>query len=184
MCRIDEPKRKFGADLRGLPDRDRLEELHAVLGVEQRVERQSRAVLGGLRLVVVGRVFFLQMSGVGEHHGTQLNRSLGGVDRAVESFFDQARNPAAVVEVRVGKNDGIDFAGGHRRVLPVFFAPFLLSLKHSAIDQDLQSLLATRIGGGVDEVLGAGDGAGGAEKLNIGQMSLREMQKSEVRLQK
>ena len=104
-----------------------------------------------------------------------------GVDRPAETFFHQARNPATVIEMRMGKNDGIDFARRDRSILPIALAPFLLSLEKSAVDQNLKSLLATRIVGSVDQVLRARDRAGGAEKLNVGQTSSSKI--AEVRSQ-
>ena len=91
-------------------------------------------------------------------------------------FFHQAWNPATVIEVRVRENDGINFARRDRSVLPVALAPFFLSLKKAAVDQNLDSLLAARIVGGVDQVLRAGHGPGCAEKLDVGQEASVENQ--------
>src|SRR5450759_1997697 len=77
--------------------------------------------------------------------------------------------------MRMGKNNRINFARRDRGVLPVALAPFFLSLEKSAVDQNLESLFATRIVGGVDQVLRARHGPGSAEKLDVGQaLSLRK----------
>jgi hypothetical protein len=40
-------------------------------------------------------------------------------------------------------------------------------LEESAVDQDLKTVFAAGIAGGVDQVLGAGDGAGRAQELDV-----------------
>jgi hypothetical protein len=74
-----------------------------------------------------------------------------------------------VIEMRMRKNNRINFTRRNRSVLPVALAPFFLSLKKSAVDQNLESLLAARIISGVDQVLRASHGPGSAEKLDVGQ---------------
>jgi hypothetical protein len=85
--------------------------------------------------------------------------------------------------MRMGKNDGTNLPRRDRSVPPVALAPFFLSLEESAVDQNLESLLATRVVSSVDQVLRASYGPGSAEELNIGQTS-SESQNAEVRLQK
>src|ERR1035441_2872855 len=92
-----------------------------------------------------------------------------GVDWTAKTFLYQARNPSAVIQVRVRQNDRINVTRWNGSVLPVALAPFLRSLKKATVDQDLESLVAARIIGCVDQVLGAGHGAGCTEKLDIGQ---------------
>ena len=50
-------------------------------------------------------------------------------------------------------------------------APFFRSLKHSAINEDLKPAFAREIAS-VDEMFGAGHGAGGAKKLDVRQTIL------------
>ncbi len=68
----------------------------------------------------------------------KLDGGRGGVDRPVKALLHQPRDPAGVVEMRVGQDDGIDGVRGYRQVLPVALAPFLLALKETTIDQHLQ----------------------------------------------
>ena len=89
---------------------NRLEVLQRILRFLEGVERQGGIVLGLIHLVVEARVFFLQVAGVGKDDAAQIDRRRRGVNRAAESLFHQARNPAAVVEMRVRQDDGIDFA--------------------------------------------------------------------------
>ena len=103
------------------------------------VKRKRRSVLGALLLVVEGRVFFLQVAGVGQHDAAQIDRGRSGVNRALEAFLVKTGNPSAVVQVSVGEDDGMDLAGGYGQVGPVLEAPLLGSLKESAIDQQLEA---------------------------------------------
>ena len=137
-----EAEGKLRAELDGRFDFDRFEVLQAILRFFERVERQRRSVLGRSFLVVERGIFFLQVSGVGQNDRAQIDGRWCGVDGAVEAFFHQPRNPAAVVEMRVGEYDCINLAGGDRCVLPVAFAPLLRALKQAAVDQRLESLFA------------------------------------------
>ena len=148
---------------------------------------------GSLCLVVVRRVFFLQVAGIGQHHGTQLDGRLRGIDRPVKPLLHQPRNPAAVIEMRVRENDSIDFARRDWSVLPVAVTPLFRTLKQTAVDQDLKSLRVARVGSGIDEMFRAGHSAGSAEKLDVGQdfppvevdqENLPRGQRREVRLQR
>ncbi len=67
MRGADEAKRQFGVQLRGLPNRNRLEEPLAILRFFERVQGQRRIMLRHFSLVVERRVFFLQVSGVRQH---------------------------------------------------------------------------------------------------------------------
>src|ERR1019366_1622343 len=95
-----------------------------------------------------------------------------------KTFLYQARNPSAVIQVRVRQNDRINITRRNGSGLPVALAPFLRSLKKATVDQNLESLLAARIIGCVDQVLGAGHGAGCSEKLDVEQEAPPEKKKS------
>ena len=95
--------------------------------------------------VIKPRVFLLQMSGIRKDDAAQINRRRRGIHRAAEAFADQPRNPAAVVEVRMGQDHRIDAGCWHRRGLPVAQPPFLGSLEHAAIDQHLKSGFAVPV---------------------------------------
>ena len=76
---------------------------------------------------------------------SQIDRSGRGVYGSAKPFFHQPGNPSAVIEMSVGENYGIDLACGHRSVLPVTLAPFLLPLEHAAINEYLETIFAFRI---------------------------------------
>src|SRR5215469_9372677 len=108
---------------------DWFEILERALGLLKCVERQRGIVLGLLYLVVEPGVFFLKVAGVRKDDATQIDSGWRGVDRAAEAFFDEARNPSAVVEVSVGEDDGVDFFRGNRSVTPVALAPLFRALE-------------------------------------------------------
>ncbi len=166
-----EAKRDFSREFHRLAHADRLELLQRFLRFFERIERQRRIVLRFLHLVIEARVFFLQMSGVGQDNAAQINRRLRGIDRPAESIFDQARNPSAVVEVRVGQDDRIDPVRRDRKILPVALAPFLRPLEEPAVDERLKSAVARGISS-IDEMLRASNRPRRAKKLYVRQTCL------------
>ena len=95
-----------------------------------------------------------------ESGSTSEHRSLvAGVQkmRPAKSGRDQPRQVAAMVEVRVGEDDGVDRGGVDRQRLPVALAQLLETLKQPAVDEDAMAVH-------LEQVLRAGHGAGGAEE--------------------
>ena len=86
-------------------------------------------VLGRFLLVVKARFFLLQMARVRQYDGTQIDGWRRGIDRPVEAFFDQPGNPAAMVEMSMRQNYGIDITRRNGSIFPVAQSPFLLPLK-------------------------------------------------------
>ena len=86
-------------------------------------------VLGRFLLVVKARFFLLQMAGVRQYDGTQIDCWRRGKDRPGEAFFGQPGNPAAMVEMRVRQNYGVNIARRNGSIFPVAQPPFLLPLK-------------------------------------------------------
>ncbi len=74
-----------------------------------------------------------------------------------------------MIEVGVRQDDGINQAGRNRSVPPVALAPFFLSLKESAVDENAKSGRVIHVVRRTDKVLGAGHDAGRAQKLDVGQ---------------
>src|SRR5215813_1766861 len=74
-----------------------------------------------------------------------------------------------MIEVRMRENHRVDFLGRNRRVLPVSFTPFLLALKQTTINQNLETIFASRVGSSVDQMLGAGNHSRRSQELNVGQ---------------
>src|SRR5208337_3234424 len=163
-------ERQLVAELLQLAEVDWPEKRQALLRLFHGVERQRRLVLGGFRLVVERCIFFLEVSGIGEQNAAQINGCRRRVDRAVKALLHQPRDPATVIDVRMGQDDGVDRGRWHRKVLPIALAPFLLALEQPTIHQDLETSRAVVVH--VDQVLRAGNNSGRAKKLNIAQSVL------------
>ena len=134
-----------------------LEALHRVaLGVE----RQRGRVFGEALAVGKGRVFFLDVAAVGQQDLRQIARGRRGPHLAVKSLLGQQGQVAAVVQVRVGQQHGADVVGQHRQRVAVAQAQLLVALEQTAVDQQALAVV-------LDQVLGAGDGAGAAEKSDV-----------------
>src|SRR5438270_13524865 len=108
------------------------------------------------------------MAGVRQYDGAQIDCWRCGKDRPVEAFYDQPGNPAAMVEMSMRENYGIDVARRNGSVFPVAQSPFLLPLKQAAVNKHLHAGLVERIVARVHKVLGSGHGSGSAKKLNVG----------------
>jgi hypothetical protein len=67
-----------------------------------------------------------------------------------------------MIKVRVREDDSLNFACRNGRVPPIEVPPFFLSLKHAAVNQNLQPLLPDRVVSSIDEMLRAGDSPGSA----------------------
>jgi hypothetical protein len=83
-----------------------------------------------------GGVFFLDVAAVGQQDAAQVPRAGGGMHPAVEAFAHQQWQVAAVVQVGVGQDDGVDLAGHHRQGSPVAQAQLLVALEQPAVDQE------------------------------------------------
>ena len=144
-----------------LSERRGLEPRQRFGGVLFGVERQRRLMLAIAALVGELRVFFLQVRGVGQHQPAQIGGAAGAMHRALESLRDQPRQPAAVIDVRVREDDGVDRLGRDRQRRPVAQAQLLQALEQPAVEQDSLAI-------DFEEVLGAGHRAGGTEKRQRG----------------
>jgi hypothetical protein len=154
--RTHQAKCKLAAQLLGLAELHWVEQRHALQRFFHGVERQGGIVLGIMMLVGERRVFFLQVTGVGQQDAAEIDRRGRGVDRSVKALLYQPRNPAGMIEVRMRKDDGINLARRYGQISPVALPPFLLALEKTAIDQHLNALLACWAIG-VDKVLRPGN---------------------------
>src|SRR5262249_21156022 len=79
----------------------------------------------------------------------------GAINRAGEALLDEVGQVAAVVDVRVAEQDGVDVARAERELRIAAAALGPVALEQPAVQQQ-------RLPAGVHPVHGAGDGAGGA----------------------
>lgn len=150
-------------------DRDILDHLHRLMespaaklaqacpGIQLRIERQRRLVFGESKPVCKRGIFLLQPATVRKQHATKLAGPVRAVDRLAVSAVDQAWEECAAIKVRVSQDDGVNvfrIVGWPR---PVAQTELFVALEQPAIDQDPAS-------SALQQMLRAGDGAGGAEK--------------------
>ena len=87
---------------------DRLQQRHRAVGVFRREERQRRLMVRVALAVRALRVFFLQLGRVGEHDARELGGGRRAEDAAAKPLADEPRQVAAVIEMRVRQDDGVD----------------------------------------------------------------------------
>ena len=136
---------------------DRLEQRHGTEGIGLAVERQRRRVPGEAMAVRVGRVLFLDASGIRQHDAAQILRAGGAEHPPGKTLHDNARQVADVIEVRMRQHDRVERRGRDRQVPPVQLAQLLEPLEQPRIEE--HPGLA-----GIEQILRAGDGAGSAEE--------------------
>ena len=130
--------------------------LHGVKRIEWRAVQAQRlpAIAAAVDEI---RIAFLDVRRIAQHPIAKVDGGRGGVDRAGESVLDHRRQIAAVVDMRVRKDDGVDGGSveGQMAVLLVrLFAPALIE---TAIEQN-------PLAAGLYQVHGPGDSPGGAPK--------------------
>ena len=122
----------------------------------------GRVVLGafGVAALASGRPLgelHLELGRVEQHEPGELGGRRGAHDRAPEALVDEQRQQAAVVEVGVGEDDGVERRRVDAQRHPVAHRLVGAALEHAAVDEDAGP---TR----VDEVARAGDRARSAEE--------------------
>ncbi len=124
------------------------------------VERQRGRVLGESAPVCQLRLFLVQVPGVGQKDLAQILRGAATENLATKAVFHEERQIAAVVYVRVGKDDRFDRTRIDRQALPVPKAQLLETLEQPAVHQDTPRPDA-------DQVLRARNRAGSAEESQL-----------------
>ena len=146
-----------------------LEAVHGGLGILHRVQGLDGLQSFALALAVIPLgILFVDEAGVLEHDAAQVAGGAMGIDWPGEAGLDQQRQAAGVVQVGMGKDDGIQVLDVHRQRLGVAGFIFGAALDEAAFDQQA---LPTDF----DQVTGAGDFAGGAEELNVQAASPRNV---------
>ena len=106
------------------------------LGLVVRLDQIGVALLpAGLAL---GELL-VQVTGVEKYEGRQLDRPGRRMDLALVAGLDEHRQAAAMVEVGVGQDDGIELARVEPERHPVADRFVRAALEHPAIDQDLRT---------------------------------------------
>ena len=129
--------------------------LHAVLGVLLGVKRQCRTVFGVAVFVGKVGILFLNVPTVWQQDAAQITCARRAVDFALKAISCQEWQVAAVVQMGVRQNDGVDVFGWGRARVPIAQAQLFVALKQTAIDQQLFAVV-------LNAVFGTRDGVGTA----------------------
>ena len=114
-------------------------------------------MLGETVTVRLARVLVLNVRRVRQNQRTELLGRRGAEDPAAKPGRNQPRQIPAVIEVRMGQDDGVDRGRVDRQRLPVAQPQFLQPLKQAAVDQHAPAI-------DLEEVLRAGHRTSGAEE--------------------
>ena len=157
VSRVDELELDAGYRLTALAKRMHLQPRQRLRRVRLRIERQGGLMLGVAALVGELGVLFLQVRGIGQHELAQVGRAGGAVNGSLEPLRNEPRQPAGMIDVRVGQHDSMNRLGRYWQRRPIALAQLLETLEQTTVEQDSLSV-------DVEQVLGAGDGTGGSEK--------------------
>jgi hypothetical protein len=124
------------ADREGPAARKLAEQLHHRRSVLFGVERQRLGVAAVFLEAGVLGVFFLKVAGIAQENAAQLDGRPVGIDRIAVAVLHQTRQPAGVVQVRVGENTPINRPRINGKRIPVALLEFAASLKEPAIHQE------------------------------------------------
>ena len=102
------------------------------LRVDRRHRRRPRAAL---RRLSVSDFRFLDAAGIGQHEGAQIDGAARRQDRPAEAAARQLGHQAAVVDMRVRQQHGVDVGRVERKVAVVQLLQRLRPLEQAAIDQ-------------------------------------------------
>ncbi len=104
-----------------------------------------------------GDLGFLDAAGIRQHVGTEIDGAARRKDAAGKAVAHQLRQQAAVVDMGMGQEHGVDVGGAKRKRPVVQLLQGFRSLKQAAIDQEAS-------GAGLEQIAGARHGAGRAEE--------------------
>ena len=150
--------------------RDGLKKRQGPLGIGHRIKRLHQAVFepGSLAMfqAVIQElgVVFLNVGRVAQHPVAEIHGGGSGINRAGESVFRQRRQVAAMVDVRVRKDDGIHRRAGKRQMAVLVVGVFATALVKAAIQKDP---LAARL----QQMHGTRDSAGRTPKCELHRFS-------------
>ena len=107
-----------------------------------------------------GYLRFLNASCIGQQIGAQVDSAARGHDPSAEAFAHELRQQAAVVDVGMGQEHGIDVGRAEWKGTIVQCLQRLRSLKQTAVDQQAVRIRA------LEQIARAGHGAGRTTKPN------------------
>ncbi len=106
------------------------------------------------------RIFFLKVTAVRQKDRAEVARGGRAVDFSGKALFDQERQVPAVIQMRMGQDDRVNFGRTDRKRFPVPKAQLLETLEQTAVHQHI---FGTR----GDQIFGPGHRARGAQKSDF-----------------
>ena len=159
MAGVDEFDLDVGNDRHRPVVADRLQLRDRTKRVGFGVERERRGVLGEPVSIGVGRVLFLDASGIGQNDAAEIERPCRAEHATAKPLRHETRQIPAMIEVGMRQHDRIDVGRPNRKRLPIPFAQFLQPLEEPGINQHPG-------GAGVEQVFGAGHRPRGSQESN------------------
>lgn len=105
---------EFFAELVQVSVVEPLERCQTPDGVIIGIEWEDRLVPREPLLPGKARVFFLQITGIGQENLAERHRRFAGVDLPRELMFDEEWNRSAVIDMGVGQEDAVEVLGRDR----------------------------------------------------------------------
>src|SRR3989338_962633 len=96
-------------------------------------QRRRRMVLGVTFLVGVVSIFLFDARGIGQEDACQVARRFRGENLSTKSMLVEKRKIAAMVEMGMGQDHGLNRGGIHRKRCPVLESEFFQTLEKTAI---------------------------------------------------
>ena len=137
------------------------DEFEGSLDVGEGIERDDGRLAAAVGLLVqVGGVGLLDVGGIAQHDGQEIGGGRRGVDGFRVALLDEGGDVAAVVDVSVGEDHGVDLGGIEPEGLVDLVGFLAAALKHAAIEENAGIVE-------FKEVFGAGDLVRAAEKMPL-----------------
>ena len=101
---------------------------------------------------------FLDVAAVRQQDLAEFFRHMGAVDESFEPFPDQLGQKAAVVDVGMAEDHGIDFTWVEGKFPPVQVPDQLGTLEHAAVQEDLLPVDFQQVAGACDDFIRSQEG--------------------------
>ena len=134
---------------------------HGLFGIGDVIERfDGRLVFFGAPFGDKDRVLLLDVGGINEHDAAQVAGGVGAMDRPGVALFDEIRQVAGVVNVRVAQDDGINRSWIERKIRVALGGFLAMPLEKATFEQQPFAI-------DLEQIHRAGGGARRAEEMDL-----------------